>query len=85
MTLRAYLRSLLTVSKSVASSQTLQTFLLSNPTTISQDEIEDAKIRSFNDSIRDAGKEKFKLEMDARANEVMESVKMFKADISSKG
>ena len=85
MTLRAYLRSLLTVSKSVASSQTLQTFLLSNPTTLSQDEIEDAKIRSFNGSIRDAGKEKFKLEMDARANEVMESVKMFKADISSKG
>lgn len=85
LTLRAYLRDLLNISRSVANSSTLQTFLLSNPTALTEEELQDAERRLFNDSVKNSGKDRFKKEMDARADEVMDSVKMFKSDISSKG
>ncbi|TIB74624.1 hypothetical protein E3Q23_02643 [Wallemia mellicola] len=84
LTLRAYLRDLLNISRSVANSSTLQTFLLSNPTALTEEELQDAERRLFNDSVKNSGKDRFKKEMDARADEVMDSVKMFKSDISSK-
>ncbi|TIA90093.1 hypothetical protein E3P81_02604 [Wallemia ichthyophaga] len=84
LTLRAYLKDLLNLSSAIANSTTLQSFLLSNPTALSDEEIKDIHKRLAHDAMKVESKNSFKREMDERAAEVMESVKQFKSDISSK-
>lgn len=84
LTLRAYLKDLLNLSSAIANSTTLQSFLLSNPTALSEEETKDIEKRLANDAMKVESKNSFKREMDERAAEVMESVKIFKSDISSK-
>ncbi|TIA87762.1 hypothetical protein E3P99_02991 [Wallemia hederae] len=84
LTLRAYLKDLLNASSAVANSSALQAFLLSDPTALSEEEMQDVERRLANDALKAESVLSFKKEMDERASEVIESVKLFKADVSSK-
>ncbi|KAJ7591002.1 hypothetical protein C8J56DRAFT_934434 [Mycena floridula] len=83
LTLRAYLHSLLT-SSTIASSPVLKSFLLANPTTLSAEEIEDAKRREEADKLRDDGRKRFAKEIASRVDSLREAVKSVKGDIMSK-
>ncbi|KAJ7276427.1 hypothetical protein B0H12DRAFT_1085354 [Mycena haematopus] len=62
LTLRAYLHSLL-ASYTIASSPVLKSFLLSGPTTLSREEVEDALRREEADRVRDDGRKHFAQEI----------------------
>ncbi|KAJ3802759.1 hypothetical protein GGU11DRAFT_764142 [Lentinula aff. detonsa] len=80
LTLRAYLNSLLT-SPTIASSPVLKSFLLSDPTTLSQEEIEDAQWREEADRMREEGRKKFAREIASRVESLRGAVKDMKGDI----
>ena len=84
LTLRAYLHSLLASSK-LASSPVLRSFLLSGPTSLSQEELEDAQRREDADNVREEGRKRFAKEVAARVDGLRDAVRSVKGDIMSKG
>lgn len=84
LTLRAYLRSLISASVT-AQSPVLFSFLLSGPTTLSQGEVEDAQRREEADRTREDGRKKFAREIASRVDGLREAVKSVKGDLMGKG
>ncbi|KAJ3828575.1 hypothetical protein EV361DRAFT_879376 [Lentinula raphanica] len=80
LTLRAYLHSLLS-SPTIASSPVLKSFLLSGPTTLNQEELEDAQWREEADRMREEGRKKFAREIAARVESLRGAVKDMKGDL----
>ncbi|KAL0950036.1 hypothetical protein HGRIS_010044 [Hohenbuehelia grisea] len=80
LTLRAYLHSLMT-SRSIASSPVLKSFLLSGPTKLSPNELEDARRREEADNVREDGRKRFAREIAARVDGLRQAVKDVKGDI----
>ncbi|UZJ56201.1 hypothetical protein CBS101457_005521 [Exobasidium rhododendri] len=80
LTLRAYLRSLLS-NLHVADSFTLSSFLLSEPTTLSEAEERDALAREGLDAFRDDEAGRFTREANRRVNELKQHLQTFKADL----
>ncbi|KAJ7129642.1 hypothetical protein C8R44DRAFT_83981 [Mycena epipterygia] len=83
LTLRAYLHSLL-ASYVIASSPVLKSFLLSGPTTLSREEIEDALRREEADKVRDDGRKHFAREIADRVDGLRDAVKSVRGDIMGK-
>ncbi|KAJ6613417.1 hypothetical protein B0H10DRAFT_2165289 [Mycena sp. CBHHK59/15] len=83
LTLRAYLHSLL-ASYGIASSPVLRSFLLSGPTTLSREEVEDALKREEADRVRDDGRKHFAKEIASRVDGLRDAVKSVKGDIMGK-
>ncbi|KAJ7890777.1 hypothetical protein B0H13DRAFT_2039725 [Mycena leptocephala] len=83
LTLRAYLHSLL-ASYTIASSPVLRSFLLSGPTTLSHEEIEDSLRREEADRVRDEGRKHFAKEIASRVDGLRDAVKSVKGDIMGK-
>jgi hypothetical protein len=84
LTLRAYLRSLISTSVT-AHSPVLLSFLLSGPTTLSQNEVEDAQRREEADRTREDGRKKFAKEIASRVDGLREAVQGVKGDLMGKG
>ncbi|KAF7332229.1 hypothetical protein MKEN_00103900 [Mycena kentingensis (nom. inval.)] len=84
LTLRAYLHSLLG-NYTIASSPVLRSFLLSGPTTLTREEVEDAARREEADRVRDDGRKHFAREIAARVEGLRAAVKSVKGDIMGKG
>ena len=84
MTLRAYLRTLISTSVT-AQSPVLLSFLLSGPTTLSQNEVEDAQRREEADRTREDGRKRFAKEIATRVDGLREAVQSVKGDIMGKG
>ncbi|KAJ4478105.1 hypothetical protein J3R30DRAFT_2860798 [Lentinula aciculospora] len=80
LTLRAYIHSLLS-SPTIASSPVLKSFLLSGPTTLSKEELEDAQWREEADRMREEGRKKFAREIASRVENLRGAVKDMKGDI----
>ncbi|KAK1236592.1 hypothetical protein PQX77_000144 [Marasmius sp. AFHP31] len=83
LTLRAYLHSLL-ASPTTASSPVLKSFLLSGPTTLTTDELEDARWREEADKVREEGRKKFAREIASRVDGLRAAVREVKGDIMGK-
>ena len=84
LTLRAYLRALMS-SSTIASSPVLRSFLLSGPTILSEVEQEDARRREEADRLRDDGRKKFAKEITARVDGLRDTIRSVKGDIMGKG
>ncbi|EPT03805.1 hypothetical protein FOMPIDRAFT_1035376 [Fomitopsis schrenkii] len=84
LTLRAYLHSLLAASE-LASSPVLRSFLLSGPTKLSPDEVEDAKRREEADQLREDGRKRFAKEIAARVDGLRDAAKSVKGELFAKG
>ena len=84
LTLRAYLHSLIS-SITIASSPVIRSFLLSDPTTLSHEELEDAHRREEADRTRDEGRKQFAKEISVRVDSLRDLVKSVKGDLLSKG
>lgn len=84
LTLRSYLHSLL-ASSTVASSPVLRSFLLSGPTAMTPEELEDARIREEADRVREEGRKRFAKEIASRVDGLRDAVKSVKGDIMGKG
>ena len=63
----------------------LRSFLLSGPTTLSPEEVEDARRREESDQIRDEGRKRFAKEVASRIDVLREAIKTVKGDIMGKG
>jgi hypothetical protein len=72
-------------SSTIASSPVLRSFLLSGPTTLSADELEDAHKREEADKVRDDGRKRFAKEIAGRVEGLREAVRGVKGDIMGKG
>ncbi|KAL0579700.1 hypothetical protein V5O48_002330 [Marasmius crinis-equi] len=83
LTLRAYLHSLLS-SPTTASSPVLKSFLLSGPTTLTSEELEDARWREEADKVREEGRKKFAREIASRVDGLREAIREVKGDIMGK-
>ncbi|KAH9938137.1 uncharacterized protein B0H18DRAFT_965764 [Fomitopsis serialis] len=83
LTLRAYLHSLLAVSE-LASSPVLRSFLLSGPTQLSPDELEDARRREEADELREDGRKRFAKEIAARVDGLRDAAKSVKGELFAK-
>ncbi|KAJ7498902.1 hypothetical protein FB451DRAFT_1347337 [Mycena latifolia] len=83
LTLRAYLHGLL-ASYTIASSPVLRSFLLSGPTTLSREEVEDSLRREEADKVRDDGRKHFAKEIASRVEGLRDAVKSVKGDIMGK-
>ncbi|PPQ77762.1 hypothetical protein CVT25_011197 [Psilocybe cyanescens] len=83
LTLRSYLNTLMN-SSTIASSPVLRSFLLSGPTTMTSEELEDAKRREEADRVREEGRKKFAKEIAGRVEGLREAVKSVKGDIMGK-
>ena len=84
LTLRSYLHSLL-ASPTIGSSPVLRSFLLSGPTTLSPEELEDAKSREEADNAREEGRKKFAKEIATRIDALRGAVSNVKSDIMGEG
>jgi hypothetical protein len=84
LTLRSYLHSLLS-SSTIASSSVIRSFLLSGATTLSADELEDAKRREEADKFRDEGRTRFAKEIAMRIDHLRDALKSVKGEIMGKG
>ncbi|KAJ7068298.1 hypothetical protein C8F01DRAFT_602866 [Mycena amicta] len=83
LTLRAYLHGLLS-NYAIASSPVLRSFLLSGPTVLSPEEVEDAARREEADRVRDEGRKQFAREIAGRVDGLRAAVKSVKGDIMGK-
>lgn len=83
LTLRAYLHSLIN-NGAIGSSPVLKSFLLSGPTSLSPEEVEDARRREDADRIRENGRKRFAQEIAARVDGLRDAVKSVKGDIMGK-
>ena len=72
-------------SSTIASSPVLKSFLLSGPTTLSRDELDDAQRREEADRVREDGRKRFAKEIAARVEGLRDAVKSVKGDIMGKG
>jgi hypothetical protein len=72
-------------SATVASSPVIQSFLLSDPTTLTDQELEDAQRREEADRTRDEGRKQFAREVSARVDSLRGLVKGVKGDLLGKG
>ena len=68
-----------------AHSPVLLSFLLSGPTTLSQNEVEDAQRREEADRTREDGRKKFAKEIASRVDGLREAVKSVRGDLMGKG
>lgn len=84
LTLRSYLHSLL-ASSTIGSSPVLRHFLLSGSTTLSPEELEDAKSREEADNAREEGRKTFAKEIAARIDALRGAVKDVKSNIMGEG
>jgi len=84
LTLRAYIRSLISTSVT-AHSPVLLSFLLSGPTTLSPSEVEDAQRREEADRTREDGRKRFAKEIASRVDGLREAVQSVKGDLMGKG
>lgn len=84
LTLRAYLHALM-ASPTIASSNVLRSFLLSGPTALSREELEDAQRREDADRVREDGRKRFAKEIAGRVEGLREAVKGVKGDIMGRG
>ena len=84
LTLRAYLHSLLAAPE-LASSPVLRSFLLSGPTKLSPDEVEDAQRREEADQLREDGRKRFAKEIAARVDGLRDAAKSVKGELFAKG
>lgn len=84
LTLRAYLHSLMS-NVTIVGSPVLKSFLLSGPTTLSPEEVEDARRREEADRIRENGRKRFAHEIAVRVDGLRDAVKSVKGDIMGKG
>ncbi|KAG7096935.1 hypothetical protein E1B28_004334 [Marasmius oreades] len=83
LTLRAYLHSLLSLP-TTASSPVLRSFLLSGPTTLTSEELEDARWREEADKAREEGRKKFAAEIASRVDGLRSAVREVKGDVMGK-
>ncbi|KAH9061017.1 hypothetical protein EDB87DRAFT_1724355, partial [Lactarius vividus] len=83
LTLRAYLHTLLS-SITIASSPVIRSFLLSDPTTLSDEELEDARRREEADKTREEGRKQFAREISIRVDSLRGLVKSVKGDLLGK-
>ncbi|KAI0773353.1 hypothetical protein BC629DRAFT_1527844 [Irpex lacteus] len=83
LTLRAYLHTLLQ-SSVFASSPVLRSFLLMDPTTLSEEELEDARRREEADRMRDDGRIRFAKEIRDRVDGLRDAVRSVKGELLGK-
>ncbi|KAG2077394.1 hypothetical protein BDR04DRAFT_1148155 [Suillus decipiens] len=83
LTLRAYLHSLMN-NGVIGSSPVLKSFLLSGPTSLSPEEVEDARRREDADKMRENGRKRFAQEIAGRVDRLRDAVKSVKGDIMGK-
>ncbi|KAH9951572.1 hypothetical protein B0H21DRAFT_181176 [Amylocystis lapponica] len=83
LTLRSYLHILL-ASSELGSSPVLRSFLLSGPTHLSQEELEDARRREEADRMREDGRKQFAKEITARVDGLRDAVKSVKGELFGK-
>ncbi|CCM01571.1 uncharacterized protein FIBRA_03631 [Fibroporia radiculosa] len=83
LTLRAYLHTLLTLP-TLASSPVLRSFLLSAPTTLKPEELEDTKRREEADKVRDDGRKRFAKEIAARVDGLRNAARSVKGELFAK-
>lgn len=72
-------------TSAIASSPVLKSFLLSGPTSLSPDELEDARRREEADKVREDGRKRFAREIAGRVEGLRDAVKSVKGDIMGKG
>jgi hypothetical protein len=72
-------------SSTIASSPVLKSFLLSGPTRLSHEELQDAYRREEADKMREDGRKRFAKEIAARVEGLRDAVKSVKGDIMGKG
>ena len=84
LTLRAYLHVLMS-STTIASSPVIKSFLLADPTTLTNEEVEDAHRREEADRTRDEGRKQFAKEVSARVDSLRSLVKGMKGDLLGRG
>ena len=72
-------------SSTIASSPVLQSFLLSGPTTLCAEELEDASRREEADQVRDDGRRRFAKEIASRVEGLRGAIRGVKGDIMGKG
>jgi hypothetical protein len=72
-------------SVTIASSPVMKSFLLSNPTTLTDEELDDAQHREEADKTRDEGRKQFAREVSARVDSLRDLVKGVKGDLLGKG
>jgi len=72
-------------SATVASSPVIKSFLLSDPTTLTDEEFEDAERREEADRTRDEGRKQFAKEVSARVDSLRGLVRGVKGDILGQG
>lgn len=72
-------------SSTIASSPVLKSFLLSGPTRLGADELEDARRREEADKVREDGRKRFAREIAGRVEGLRDAVKSVKGDIMGKG
>jgi hypothetical protein len=72
-------------SSTVASSPVLRSFLTSESTTLSPEELEDAKQREEADQLREDGRKQFAREIASRVEGLREAVKSVTGDVMGKG
>ncbi|GBE79553.1 hypothetical protein SCP_0207530 [Sparassis crispa] len=83
LTLRSYLHTLL-ASSEIASSPVLRSFLLSSPTKLSPEEVEDARRREEADSVREDGRKRFAQEITSRVDGLRDAVRGVKGELLAK-
>ncbi|PIL37165.1 hypothetical protein GSI_00857 [Ganoderma sinense ZZ0214-1] len=83
LTLRSYLHTLLS-SSAFASSPVLRSFLLSNPTRLTEEETADARRREEADRMREDGRMRFAKEITARVDGLRETVRGVKGELLGK-
>jgi hypothetical protein len=72
-------------SATTASSPVIKSFLLADPTTLTDEELEDAERREEADRTRDEGRRQFAKEVSARVDSLRGLVKGVKGDLLGKG
>jgi hypothetical protein len=84
LTLRAYLHALMS-SATIASSPVIKSFLSADPTTLTNEEVEDARRREEADRTRDEGRKQFAKEVSARVDSLRSVAKGMKGDLLGRG
>lgn len=84
LTLRAYLHTLM-ASGTLASSPVLRSFLLSGPTTLTPEEVVDARRREEADRLRDDGRKRFAREIALRVEALRDALRDVKGDAMGRG
>lgn len=84
LTLRSYLHRLMFTSE-LASSPVLRSFLLSDPTTLNEHELDDARKREEADRMREDGRKRFAKEIAGRVDALRDAVRSVKGELVGEG